>query len=382
MNKRKRLSNYHNQIVELAKTNTARSICKTLELARNSLADYLIKNNIKCIVDRKSMIDYKDQIKVLANNGLTPTEIANELGLDTNSVRYNLKVNNIPFADGRALIRKNKLITDKIINLIKNGASYNEVSSELKVSPSTIANILDLNGIKKLTSQESYRKRNPLNENAFLDFNDELAVYWYGWLLTDGCLSDNNSIALGLQGRDVSVVQGYADYVGAGAEVKVKTYFHKQSQKNIYSASFSVRNKVLADRLREQGMEPRKSCKERLPLFDWLNGENSSIFWRACIEGDGHITKDLQHCSISLVGSEELLLGFKKYAEIICGTKLDKNLVCRKYGDPNFRQITYCGLDARKIMRKLWSKGTVFLERKRKVVEMQLNYHLIKDSKT
>jgi len=77
----------------------------------------------------------------------------------------------------------------------------------------------------------------------------------------------------------------------------------------------------------------------------------------------------------------KLLNGFKTYVMKHCEIEKDRELKSRDYGDPNFRLISYSGLDALKIMKVLWSKGSIFLERKRERVLGNLekyNYRFIR----
>lgn len=375
MIKRKRMANYHERIIELAKTCTLPEISKKLEVSSSSLFGYLKKHNIECVVNRNSITDYHDRILELASLGRNSRQIAKDIGVDPRSLTYHIRKHNIQVTNGKFTVQNNEILMNRIIELHDQKLTYEEIRAELGVSVGTVSKVLDLHSVVKLSSRESYRQRRPLNENAFKDFNDELAAYWYGWLLTDGSIGDSGIVSLGLKGSDVDIIQKFADYVGVDTKIEVKTYFHKQLQRNVESVSFAIKDDLITERLRNQGLESRKSCKEKLPKFDWLHGESAAPFWRACIEGDGHIRKDLSSCSVCLIGGEELLNGFKKYAEIICGVKEGKPLVSRNYGDPNFRTVTYCGVDSRKILRKLWSEGSVFLERKRLVVEAQLAYH-------
>lgn len=375
MIKRKRMVNYHEQIIELAKTCTLPEISKQLDVSKSSLNGYMQKHKISCVFNRNNLSEHHDRILELVETGMNTRKIAQEINVDRSSLDYHLKKHNIKMHNGKFTVQNDSELMDKIVNLHSQLKTYEEIRTELGVSSGTVGKVLDIRGVTKLTTSDSYRSRRPLNEAAFKDFNNELAAYWYGWLLTDGSISDVGTVSLGLQGADVDIIQKFADYIGVKTEIKVKTYFHKQLQRNVESASFAVKDDLIAQRLTFQGLEPRKSCKEKLPKFDWLYGESAAHFWRACLEGDGHIRKDLSNCSVCLIGGEELLNGFKKYAEVICGVKEGKPLVSRTYGDPNFRTVTYCGTDSRKILRKLWSQGSVFLERKRLVVEAQLAYH-------
>jgi len=362
-----------NKVIEMAKNHSAGEVSKALGMPSSTLSSFAKKHNITFVKKSKSMIDYKDGIERLAVEGLNPVEIANKLDINVTSLRYFLEINNIKCTNGRSTVASDKSLVNKIIELHLDNNTYLEIAAKLGINQKSVYKILVDNNIPLKTSKESARARNPINENAFANFNDELACYWYGWLLSDGTLSDTNSIALSLKESDKEIVDAFRDYLGA-KKTYVNTNFHKQLQRDVCSVSTSLRDAVIANRLREQGMSARKSCNEQPPKFDWLHGEHAAVFWRAYIEGDGSVAKDLRSSAITLVGGEDILKAFRTFAEVVCGVKPEKKLQKRSYGHPDFRAICYCGKEARDIMRKLWSSGSIFLKRKQEIVQSQLNH--------
>ena len=365
MNKRKRISDYHDQIVNLASTHTLSELCKELGLATTSVSLYMDRHNIERFYKKVDLDDYTYEIKRLIAEGKNTRELSIELGLVPTSVRYHLDKLGIKVRNGKFL-EEDLELESKVINLHNEGKTYLDISSILGINDKRVPKILDKYAIEKRTSRESYRTKRPINTEAFASFNTEEAVYWYGWLLTDGCIQDNNQISIGLKGSDSEVIHKFAEYLGESVTVKEATYFHNQLGKNVSYASLALMDGVIASRLREQGLAPRKSCKEKLPKFDWLDGEYAPIFWRSVLEGDGFISNyQNRHPEVLLVGSEELLLGFKTYVMKYCNVENNKELKTKDNCNPDYRYISYTGLDALKIMKVLWSKGSIFLERKR-----------------
>ena len=365
MSKRKRISDYHDQIVELSKDHTLAEICKKLSLATSSVSPYMDKHGIQRYYKKVDLDDYTEDIKRLVAEGKHTLELSTELGLQPASVRYHLNKLGIKARNGKFL-EEDLELESKVISLHNEGKTYLDISNTIGINWKRVPNILDKHGIQKRTTKESYRIKRPINTEAFADFNTEEAVYWYGWLLTDGCIQDTNQISISLKGSDAEVIHKFARYLGESVIVKEATYFHNQLGKNVSYASLALMDGVIASRLREQGLTPRKSCKEKLPKFDWLDGEYASIFWRSVLEGDGFVSNyENRNPEISLVGSEELLNGFKMYVMKHCEIEKDRELKKRDFGNPDFRTIGYSGLDALKIMKVLWSKGSIFLERKR-----------------
>ena len=365
MNKRKRIADYHDKIVSLATTHTLPELCRELDLATTSVSLYMDRHNIQRFHKKVNLDDYTDEIKRLIAEGKHTRELSIELGLNPTSVKYHLDKLGIKVRNGKFL-EEDLELESKVISLHNEGKTYLDISNTIGINWKRVPNILDKHGIQKRTTKESYRIKRPINTEAFADFNTEEAVYWYGWLLTDGCIQDTNQISISLKGSDAEVIHKFARYLGESVIVKEATYFHNQLGKNVSYASLALMDGVIASRLREQGLTPRKSCKEKLPKFDWLDGEYASIFWRSVLEGDGFVSNyENRNPEISLVGSEELLNGFKMYVMKHCEIEKDRELKKRDFGNPDFRTIGYSGLDALKIMKVLWSKGSIFLERKR-----------------
>lgn len=381
MNKRKRIADYHDKIVSLATTHTLPELCRELGLATTSVSLYMDRHNIQRFHKKVNLEDYTDEIKRLIAEGKHTRELSIELGLNPTSVKYHLDKLGIKVRNGKFL-EEDLDLENKVITLHNEGKTYLDISAILGINDARVPKILDKYEVEKRTPRGSYRAKRPINSNAFADFNTEEAVYWYGWLLTDGCIQDNGNVSIGLKGSDSETIYKLAEYLGESVKVRESTYFHKQSNKYVSCASLALMDSSIASRLREQGLTPRKSCKEKLPKFDWLDGEYASVFWRAALEGDGYISNYMnRHPELSLIGSEELLNGFKTYVVKHCGVVNDRELKTRDYGDPNFRLINYTGLDALKIMKVLWSKGSIFLERKRERVLGNLekyNYRFIR----
>lgn len=328
-------------------------------------------NKIK--TTRKSIKDYDVQIRKLAADGLHCRAIAKRLDLTPPSLSYFLKKNNIKVADGKSTVATDSVKLSEISRLHVEGFTYEEIANLLNINTKSVQKFVNELGLQKRTHHESYRNTYTIDESAFTKDDSETA-YWLGWVITDGCLTDANSIYLSLKGEDGYIVEAFKQYLGSTAKCKYTEYFHKQCQKKVSQAAFSVRSSVIADNLKKHNVAPRKSCKEKPPAIDWLNGEHASIFWRACIEGDGYVSKDYEQPCISIVGSEELLSAFREYCEKICGVKIGKPLAIRKAHRPDYRTLEYTGIDSRKIMRNLWSQGDIFLKRKQDRVKAVIEH--------
>lgn len=367
------IENKEQEILSLYKTHNLSQISKMLKVSWSGLDLYFKRKGLEPKNDRQNLSDYTKDIEQLACDGLNTKQIAEKLKLDASSLFYHIKKTGIIVKNGRFKLDKEK---DELIgNLYLSGKSVNQIAAQLKLNSKTVARSLNSSSVDRRSPQETLLANGTrtINSSAFNDFNkDESAAYWYGWLLADGNLSDRWSISMALKGEDCYVLERLKQYVGSSAKVSNTNYFHKMLNRNVSASSFTFANKVLVGRLVEQGMEPRKSCREKLPKFDWLHGLTAPHFWRGLLEGDGSVSlKKGKHPAISLVGSNEILEGFRMYCEVICGAKHGKQLRKRDYGNENFRLIEYSGNDCRKIVRNIWGfKTDNFLLRKKIIADL------------
>lgn len=107
------------------------------------------------------------------------------------------------------------------------------------------------------------------------------ALYWLGWLATDGAIVSQNGaskVTLCLSSKDADRVREFAKFTGL--EEKVAT---KQGSDQTYVVVCST---SFARRLAELGITERKS--KTLQVANEL--ESSPEFWIGAIEGDGWVT--------------------------------------------------------------------------------------------
>lgn len=378
MKKRTRVSTYHDQIVKLAPIKTVTELAEHLNIATSSLTGYLKRNGIDCKSERTDVSLYMEEVEKLAYEGYTVKQIAEVLNLNASSLNYQVKTRGINVRNGKYL-QENLEEESKVLDLHDQGFTYSEISEKLGIPYKRIPMYLKKNNVKTRTFSESFRCGFSLDERAFDDFNKEEPVYWFGWLLTDGCLSDKNLISISLKSEDSEIVEGLKKFLKSDSKVNYLEYFHKQSGKVVQTTSFAVMSKKLADALKSQNLYPRKSCTERLPNFDWLDGEHAAVFWRACIEGDGYVsnieTDSRKYARISLVGSKELLGGFSQYVHKHCGIPLKEVSTNKKNVDPRYATIEYSGKSAYFIIKKLWSAGSIFLTRKKNRADNIISFY-------
>jgi hypothetical protein len=144
-----------------------------------------------------------------------------------------------------------------------------------------------------------------INEDAFLDVNEKECAYFYGWLLTDGCLkktkyAHNVSIEIGL--KDVAILESLQSYIANGNTVRVRHRFDKRTDKTYSMCSYAFQYEPITSRLMSLGLSERKSTKELCPGVFLYNRD----FWRGVLEGDGYLSKLGSGTKMQICGSVEL----------------------------------------------------------------------------
>lgn len=245
--------------------------------------------------------------------------------------------------------------------LYQAGLSFDKIAYVLDRNRTVVRGHL----IKKVTVRTIYEaKASRPNPKVFTDFSLEPDAYFYGLLITDGCLTKEGYIRLVLKSSDSDIIHAFKDYVGTNSKVKDRNVAAEKGGEKKYGVSiFSFKDSLIKERLIILGFESNKSCNEKLPTFDWLNSHH---FWRGVIDGDGTVKDNGGICgTISLCGGKELLEGFQNYAEITCGV-VARDRVKRDFKiKADFYRVAYHGEDADKILRKLYLDSTLFIDRKK-----------------
>lgn len=204
-----------------------------------------------------------------------------------------------------------------------------------------------------------------MNKDLFTDFTKEEDSYFFGLLLTDGNIaSKRNTISLGLQACDKHILDSYKTYIGHPTEVSL---YNKGK-----SYRYCFNSKELKEVLMSQNLLPQKSKKEKLPNFDWKNNRH---FWRGVVDGDGSLFYTKGSLKVSLCGSKEVLEGFNTFCQINCFTK-PRKLDRTKTED--FFTMCYWGEEAMRIAKLLYDNCTLYLERKKNVLDRASENYSIK----
>lgn len=261
-------------------------------------------------------------------------------------------------------IRFNKQQIDSIIKDYKDGYTFAMLEEKYQTLRQCLGNILRKNGVVKRTRREVKQNSWYVWEDAFRDMTDERALFFYGLLLADGCLSkDNEAVVISLQARDKKILDDLRVYLKIEKELTFRKRREPHHQ-DVYALSF--KDKVVASTLMSYGFSSRKSLKEKPPTIK-MTDDQARHFWRGCIAGDGSILMNNGSIPcVFLCGSEELITEFSLFVQRVVGmiNPPKVNKVSKGEGRPFIYNVKVSGNLAVDLANVLFKDSTVNMERK------------------
>jgi hypothetical protein len=253
-----------------------------------------------------------------------------------------------------------------LISLYQSGMTAGEVGESFSISDDTVCNLLNKNGITRRVGNDPVYKHKDFNHAAFSDFKEEPAAYYYGFMLSDGCLSKNksgiyNSLGLVVKTSDEYILKRLLDYLRSDNKIRRRVEKDKRTGNTYYSSSISFNNTEITKRFTDQGFTPRKSMRETPPVSkDLLNNKD---FWRGVVDGDGWVcsTNSDRWCVLGLCGSEAICKAFLHFIEGCIEVKTPRKVrTCGK----GLYNVVFSGNDARQAAKLLYENSDYHLTRK------------------
>ena len=211
------------------------------------------------------------------------------------------------------------------------------------------------------SNDENYKKRykRHWNRNAFSEIKNTKDAYFLGFLLADGCVTDNNSLCLKVHERDRDIIEKFSNYMGLSLN-HIREEIHTITHNKICKVSFS--GKQLSENLKQYHIVPRKSRKE-LPYLE-LPHHLIKHYIRGIIDGDGFISKR-ELPKIGLCGSKEVLNFVLDFLTKELDLTFQKTFIGVRY-DPlyDLHRLEFCGNNAKKVMTYLYKNSKIHLNRK------------------
>lgn len=220
----------------------------------------------------------------------------------------------------------------------------------------TVKRIAVKNGVKVINHQNKVK----FNYRYFDSIDTENKAYWLGFLFADGNVSSGNRnlISIGLKLEDINHLEKFRNDISCSLPVKVDT-------KNGRSrCRFGFSNKHTKKQLIKLGCIPKKSLTLKFPH---IPHNLIPHFIRGYFDGDGCVGvygDRKTNLRVSLVGTENMLTNILLYS-LIKASLFKAN----KQGDSNIKQFQISGEKAYNFLRFIYSKATIYLDRKYKLYQ-------------
>lgn len=302
-----------------------------------------------------------ERILALYNNGKSVSEIIEAekpVSISKKTVKKILVSCGIDYTE--ELAKKEATKPAQAIEMYKAGRSMLEIQAELRMTYTTIRDILNDAQVEKRTlSQQGVIKHgNTIDENVFDELTPE-SIYWIGLLYADGHVHRKGwyGVELTLHTDDIDHLYNFGKFLKSNKEPKIV--------KGSNCAKFIVGCERIHKRLTELGFTPDKSYTG-VPHEEL---KHSRDFWRGVIDGDGCLwsSKYALRRSLGICGTEKTCEGFRDF--IAKNDIYSKASIMDVKGESTWK-LTYEGFIADAVAELLYGGSEIHMERKyRKYLE-------------
>lgn len=298
----------------------------------------------------------KKKIIALYKQGYSTMYISNILNTSSYIIRTRLNSWGISTSDRWVFFTQYEKST--IINLYNNGYSLFKISKMFDCSSYTIWARLKEWGID--TSTIKYT----VNHNFFNIIDTAWKAYWLGFVLADGCVSDDNRITVCIHSKDINHLRKFLTNIDSDHLI----YIHK----NRKEVTVQFASPTMAADLKNHGIVPRKSLIVK-PCYN-IPLHLVSHFWRGIIDGDGclNVAKSSGRAFITLCGTYDICNGFK----IWCSQFVEFKATVRPTKNPQTFTFTINGKNAAHVIKELYNDSPIYLDRKFESAKKVINHYL------
>jgi hypothetical protein len=243
------------------------------------------------------------------------------------------------------------------------GESASALAHEVGVADVTVLRWLKARGVDRRTNSQA-QTRYTLRHGYFAAIDTPERAYWLGFLAADGCVKRCGDLCVYLSEKDRPHVELLARTLGSDRPIPHRTDNGRPM------ACFTVRSLQMTADLTNHGVVPAKTFS-----LEWPNLDEPLLphFVRGYVDGDGgfYFRKTRHPCGwhgFSVTGFDGFILRLQDY--LMGGCELGRTkLSYRRPGKP-IASLCYGGRQqVARIAGLLYADATVFLERKRAVVE-------------
>lgn len=306
----------------------------------------------------KEQIQERDlKIKNLYLEGNSIKEIEKLIELSKSTISRALRRLNVVLRkDNRHL---DPLIIDEISSLYKDNFLIKDIAFKLGMDKNRIARILKTSGI--ITTRGMKRIFN-FNDNYFENIDNQNKAYFLGLLTADGCNSVRY-IRLGLQDRDIDILNKFKNEIGFTGNVHIVIRKEKNRKK---VALIRLYSKKMCDDLCKYGIIPAKTNSTYFPE---IPEEFYRHFIRGLFDGDGCIYTGEQNArkkyTFIITGNNTLI--YKVQEVLIKECNISKTKLPRANDSPEntISIFTQGKKDVLSIREWIYKDAEMYLERKK-----------------
>jgi intein/homing endonuclease len=253
-----------------------------------------------------------------------------------------------------------KEVKQKYLNEKK---SLNEISKEIGVSRFAITKWLKEEGVIIIPPGEAGKLKSKIHnyeENYFENINNPNKAYILGFIVGDGCISNETKrkrLKIAIAESDLSLLEEIAKELKADNLIKIreKQKTHWQNQ-----ASLTINSTKMCNDLINLGVTERKTGFEKFVKF-----EDTKLTWafiRGLFDADGCIVKyNDNRRKFGIVSNEQILIDIKNFFNKE-GIETSPNAIYPKKGCYEINVWKKSSIE--KICSKMYESGDIKLDRK------------------
>lgn len=209
-----------------------------------------------------------------------------------------------------------------------------------------------------LCAMKTIAKKYSVNEDYFNRIETEHQAYFLGLMASDGCITDENKLLIGLAREDGNILNLFKrciHYTGPLYEIAGRTKNHKDQTR------LQIRNKTLYEALKSHGITERKSLSLKFPK---LQIDMTPHFIRGYFDGDGSVKFNHGVIQIRFTGTLEFLTKLQEILMERC--QLSKVQMYQANKAKNTFELTYGGdTQGLRIYDYLYGNCSYFMPRKK-----------------
>ncbi len=265
----------------------------------------------------------------------------------------------------------NQQFLSKLISLYQSGLTIKNISQLTNISCSSIQRHLS-HLPKRKYAKYSY------NVNVFDQIDSPDKAYWLGFLMADGCLHTNRTLSLALKSSDKEHIEKFRTFMGANHPINTYHRICKIGQKQfpIEYSQLQMSVTQIIPILNKYGIINKKTFLESIPEID---DKFVNSFILGFFDGDGSWVQDQDRkghkfVHFKIIGNLDFVTQIQTILVNQLGLSKNKIFVSNKTERPIY-VLKYGGnQNVKKIARYLYKDCSIFLERKKNLVN-----HLLSD---